>query len=297
MRDDSVRSMPLVTRRRVLGTSLALAAAPLLAPLPTAAAAQEATPVSIDPEVPFAEVDGTSLLLDLYRPPARDAARPAVLVFPGYGAGREYLAPNAQALAAAGYVAAVADYRASFATFVDDARLAARWVRANAPTYGVDPERLGAYGHSAGGQLAVLLGTRGTPGSATPVADPFDQVTCSVSVAGVGDVSVVERDTDRLPIALEITGLTSEQLLDGLRDKSPAALVDGQNAPAMLLHGGADEVLSPEQSWNLAAALQAAGVETVHVFLPGVGHGPIVEWELGEGLVLAFLRRHLRPDE
>jgi acetyl esterase/lipase len=219
------------------------------------------------------------------------------MVFPGWGGGREYVTPNAQALAAAGYVAVVADYRLSFSTFVDDARLAVEWVRANAAIYGIDPQRVGAYGHSAGGQLAVLLGMPGSPGSATPTPDPFTQVVCGVSVAGVGDVAVLERDTSKHEVIQQITGLTPDQIVDSLRDKSPAALVNEQSSPAMLLHGGADEVLSPEQSWNLAAALQAAEVETVHLFLPGVSHGPIIEWDLDGGLVLAFLRHHLRPDE
>ena len=43
-----------------------------------------------------------------------------------------------------------------------------RWVRANAETYGVDPERLAAYGHSSGGQLAALLGVRETRDDADP---------------------------------------------------------------------------------------------------------------------------------
>jgi acetyl esterase/lipase len=43
-----------------------------------------------------------------------------------------------------------------------------RWVRANAETYDVDPQRLAAYGHSAGGQLAAPLGVRETRDDADP---------------------------------------------------------------------------------------------------------------------------------
>ena len=70
-------------------------------------------------------------------------------------------------LADAGFVVASADYRltdtATFPAQLLDAKAAVRWLRANAADYGVDPDRIYAWGDSAGGHLACLLGlTAGT---------------------------------------------------------------------------------------------------------------------------------------
>jgi len=118
-----------------------------------AAQAQDATPdVESQQGEVYGEVDGEPLLLDVYRPPARDTPRPAVVLFPGWGASRISLIAQALELARAGYVAFAVDYRWDWPEFIDDAQLAVRWVRANADGYGVDPERICAYGWSAGGQ-------------------------------------------------------------------------------------------------------------------------------------------------
>jgi acetyl esterase/lipase len=58
---------------------------------------------------------------------------------------------SARALAEAGYVAFAVDYRLHWPEHIDDAQLAVRWIRANADRYGIDPERIGSYGHSTGG--------------------------------------------------------------------------------------------------------------------------------------------------
>jgi dipeptidyl aminopeptidase/acylaminoacyl peptidase len=275
----------MITRR----TFLATAAVTPFFTVPVAAAQDAVSPeIIVEHAISYGEVDGKRLLLDAYRPPVRDLPRPAMIVLPGWGGGRDYVAPNAAAMAAAGYVAFVADYRLSFETFASDAHLALSWVRENAATYGVDPERVGSYGHSAGGQLAVMLGIH-------DVADPSNRVACAVSVAGIGDVTVMETDPERLAVAAGIVGMPQEDLLAVLRDQSPAALVDDKTAPAMLLHGGLDDVLSPDQSRNLSAALQSAEVETAFVYFPEETHVPIIRWELGGGLVLAFLEQHLRP--
>lgn len=265
-----------------------------------ASAAQEATPevpVAVETGLAFAEVEGQSLLLDVYRPPSRAAPRPAVLVIPGWGGGRDYLAPNARAFAAAGYVAFVIDYRLSYASFVDDAWSALRWVRERAATFEVAPERVGAYGHSAGAHLAVLLAVGSVRGTATssPVV-ATGQAACAVAIASPGDAALLERAPETVAILSEVSGQTPEQVLDWNRSHSPVALVDGGSAPMLLQHGGQDQLLPPAHALALATALQTAGVEMAYDFVPGADHFTIVEWELGGDFALAFLGRHLQPE-
>ncbi len=112
------------------------------------------------------------LKLDLYVP-ASGAARPAVVWIHGGGwAGgspRAALGPYPDwrvvlaSLAARGYVVVGATYRfsgeAKFPAAIEDIKASVRWLRTNAAAIGVDPNRIGVWGESAGGQLASLLGT------------------------------------------------------------------------------------------------------------------------------------------
>ena len=61
-----------------------------------------------------------------------------------------------------GYVVANMNYRltreAPFPACIEDVRCAIRWMKANADKLGIDPERIGTYGHSAGGHLSLMAG-------------------------------------------------------------------------------------------------------------------------------------------
>src|SRR5262245_32064406 len=181
------------TRRSVLASA---ALSPLFAAV--SASAQEATPSSTL-GVAYGEVEGKQLLLDVYVPPAREAPRPAVVVLHGGGlleGGRLDVFAPAQALAEVGYVVFAPDYRLfrpetganKWPAQLDDAQRAVRWIRANAAAYGVDPERVGAYGHSSGGHLSALLGLRETRENVDPaLASASSRVTCVVELAGSAD--------------------------------------------------------------------------------------------------------------
>jgi acetyl esterase/lipase len=117
--------------------------------------------ISVDKNVPYGEAGGIELLLDVYRPREREDSRPAMLLFHAGGmtfGSRHMMADPATKLAEAGYVAFAVAYRLyspvneanPWPAQIDDAQRAVRWVRANATTYRVDPERIASYGHSAG---------------------------------------------------------------------------------------------------------------------------------------------------
>lgn len=117
---------------------------------------------------PYADYNGRRLRLDLYRPKERTKPLPAVVCIHGGGwrnGDRGSQTAVAQALAANGYVAVTITYRlrdeAIFPAAIQDCKAAVRWLRANAKRLGVDPERIGATGLSAGGHLAALLATSG----------------------------------------------------------------------------------------------------------------------------------------
>jgi acetyl esterase/lipase len=107
---------------------------------------------------------GTSNLLDLYLP--AKSAEPVPLVIWIHGGGWESGSKEAWPaifLVDKGFAVASSNYQlspeASFPAQIYDCKAAVRWLRANAKTYRIDPERFGSWGGSAGGHLAALLGT------------------------------------------------------------------------------------------------------------------------------------------
>ncbi|MDF1755659.1 MAG: alpha/beta hydrolase [Verrucomicrobiales bacterium] len=137
-------------------------------------------PTTISPEVEaqlerfealtYANYGDRKLELDLYRPKSAGSSEtlPAIVCIHGGGwwrGERRNHANLAKALAAKGYVAATITYRLSgeapFPAQIHDCKAAVRFLRANAEKYGINPDKIGAIGLSAGGHLTALLATSG----------------------------------------------------------------------------------------------------------------------------------------
>ncbi|PPL19059.1 alpha/beta hydrolase [Microterricola pindariensis] len=226
--------------------------------------------------------DGTLLTLDVCAPAEAGIERPAVLSIHGGSWARGDKA-NAdwravcQWLASEGFVAYSLNYRlvpeSLFPAAIDDVELAARWVRApaNAERFGIDPARLGAFGGSAGGNLAALLGTRGT--------GPLDR---GSRVAAVAELSApidlrraaVVRDGGNAlvqDIISRYLGCAEWALCPQAEDASPSTFIDPSDPPFLIGHADA-EFIPLAQSQNFAAALAAAGVGAELVTAPGDDH-------------------------
>lgn len=116
--------------------------------------------------VTYARYGERTLEMDIYRPEEAWGQLPAIVCIHGGGWAKGTRASHAniaQALAARGYVAATISYRLSgeapFPAQIQDCKAAVRYLRANAEAYGIDPDRIGAIGLSAGGHLTALLAT------------------------------------------------------------------------------------------------------------------------------------------
>ena len=103
----------------------------------------------------------------------------------------------------AGYAVASLNYRLSqhalFPAQVEDCKAAVRWLRAHAADFGYDPDRFGAYGKSAGGYLAAMLGTTGE----TTTFDVGENLSFSSRVQAVvdyfGPTDFLQMDAHRVP--------------------------------------------------------------------------------------------------
>ncbi len=263
------------------------------------------TPIKIIRDVPYSQSDGQTLLLDLAFPdPLPPHPMPVVLNFPG-GAwmecqkGVEY----ASILPQHGFFYASINYRVSsqaiFPAQIHDCKAAVRWLRSNAATYRVDPDRIGVWGGSAGGHLAALLGT------SAEIAELEGQGGYAGFSSRVQAVLDMSGPTDLLdPTWLEVYEPASppERLLGGpvleradlARQASPLSYINGQEPPFLLIHGDQDQIVPIRQSQLLYEALQKAGSDVTFRPIRGGGHNFDREWPEVEAMMLAFFQQHLK---
>ena len=225
----------------------------------------------VNRDVPAADASVTyapdhGLALDVFRPRgARATAAPTVVFFYGgawkRGSRNQYRFVGHR-LAENGILAIVADYRtwpaAGFPGFMDDAADAVAWAHAHAGEYGGDPRRLFIAGHSAGAQIAGLLGT-----DAHYLAARGMKPTDLSGVIGMsGPYDFVVGDT-YAPIFGPPSQWPKAQAVN---------FVNGDEPPFLLLHGDADRTVEVRDSIELADKLRAAHVPATLVLLPGEGH-------------------------
>jgi len=223
------------------------------------------------------------LKLDVYRPEdAGTGIRPAVLLIHGggfTGLDKSTMKAMGAFLAKSGFVAFAVDYRLLHGTEnrwpaqLDDVQRAVRWVRANSGTYGVNPERIGAFGHSAGAQLAALLGMEDTRDNSDAALSKYSsKVEAVVDASGPADFTTAH-EPDDIAFLTNFFGVDYAKHPEVWQDASPAFHVAKNNAPFLILHGTRDEVIPLAQSQELYEKLKAAGaqvslikVDDVHTF-------------------------------
>ena len=234
--------------------------------------------------VPYAALPGSRPLeLDLWLPPEGPHPVPAVVFLHGGGwrvgsrhsAGPAYR--NAQPgpferVAQRGIAVASIDYRlsgeATWPAQLHDGKAAIRWLRARADEVGIDADRIAAWGESAGGHLAELLGLVTDPAleGDIGVTGPSSAVSAVVAWYAPSDVGAVARDTGRDPAdpttpEAQLLGAPAPAVPDRAAEASPVTHVSPDAPPFLLLHGRADRAVPCVQSERLYAALVEAGVE------------------------------------
>src|SRR3954469_23609321 len=121
--------------------------------------------VTVQRDIEYGKGGETPLKLDLYSPKGHSKPVPAVIFIHGgawKGGYRQMYHYYCVKFAEHGFVAATISYRltgeAPFPAAVEDTKCAVRWIRANAEKLGVDPNKIGVAGGSAGGHLAMMIG-------------------------------------------------------------------------------------------------------------------------------------------
>jgi acetyl esterase/lipase len=186
-----------------------------------------------------------------------------------------------------GYAMAAVNYRLSqhavFPAQIEDCKAAVRWLRTNAAKYGLDPERFGAWGTSAGGHLVAMLGTAGT----IRTFDVGENLDVSSSVQAVADyfgpTDFLQMDAHRPSNGMihndprspesALIGGAIQQNPDKVARANPITYVTSSAPPFFIAHGDRDPLVPHHQSELLEAALKAAGVPVSFYTVKGAGHG------------------------
>jgi acetyl esterase/lipase len=203
--------------------------------------------------------------------------------------------------------------------YVDDVRRAVRFVRHRASEFGIDPQRLGISGSSAGGLIALVIAMRGQEGNSA-ADDLVDRVSSRVQAVGsffaptdlmnFGEASenILDFLRERYGVADpsfqfyevdEKTGVRTliterESVLRMLREMSPVTHVTADDPPTILIHGDADRLIPLQQSRRLVDRLNEAKVPARLVVREGVGHA-WSGWESDSALIAEWFDTHLRP--
>ena len=231
---------------------------------------RDAGAISVLENITYAKVGASDLHLDIYQPPNRSTGlRPAVLLFHGGGwtsYDKSSMRDIGEFLARLGFVAVAVDYRLFQGTAnrwpaqLDDAQRAVRWVRANADKYDVDRQRIGAYGFSAGAQLAALLGMEETRDNSDPALARYSsKVQAVVDVSGPTDFTT-DRDSHDDAFLTNFFGVSLSKDPELWRDASPVFHVSKKNAAFLIVHGTKDPTVPISQAQELYGKLKAARV-------------------------------------
>lgn len=271
-------------------------------------------PLTLLPGLQYGKAGDAALPLDLVLPgDGGTGPRPAaVWLFGGgwfsgsRGGGPSYWCSS---LAAHGIVCAAVDYRLSqyapFPAQIHDVKAAIRWLRGNADTYRIDPDRIGIWGHSAGGHLAALAaltgdlpaleGDCGTPGVSSRVQ------AAAIASANSDFLSLDLPDLDN-PAITQLFGGGLAEREDLMRLASPITHVQPGGPPCLIAHGTRDETVPFSQAEQLHRALLDAGVPVEFVPIDGGYHNwnqspeatwPKVRYFEFARLALRFFQQHL----
>ena len=260
-------------------------------PSPVAAQDEFKAPagVTIKRDVTFLASDREEKL-DLYRPDKNESGKPmpAVVIIHGGGwvkgdKGRKREFVSGTTLAKAGYVAISVNYETRkgkrWPNNLNDCKNAVRWLRKNAQKLDVDGARIGVIGGSAGGHLALMVAYTGDNPKFDDGLYPgiSDKVSACVDMYGITNLltrKVADKKgtpTDELK-EHRLFSKDRNEAPAMWRNASPVNYIDKNSPPTLIFHGTKDKTVDRDQSKELFAALQKAGVPSELEMVEGAGH-------------------------
>ena len=237
----------------------------------------------------YAEVDGKPLLLDLYLPEKPEGSPLVIWVHGGGWKGGSKQNCFVKWLSNFGYTVASINYRlvdiAKWPAQLHDCKGAIRWLRANAQTYGYNPDCVIAAGASAGGHLVALLGTTGDndelEGTVGGNSEQSSRVQAVVDYYGATDFLLRSRTQSwkvNKPgsVVYNLLGGPANQLVDKAKQASAKFHVTPNDAPLLVFHGGKDTTVLMNQTDAIEEAYKKHNLPVTVYRLKDAGHGGFV---------------------
>jgi acetyl esterase/lipase len=235
----------------------------------------------------FAQVNKSSLMLDLYLPAKSEKKAPLVIWVHGGGwKGGSKKNPQISWMTAHGYAVASIDYRltgvAIFPAQIHDCKGAIRWLRANAKKYNLDSKRFAAAGSSAGGHLVALLGTsggdNGLEGTVGGNLKHSSSVSAVIDFYGATDfilrsVTQPSRANKKGSVVYKLLGGPANEKTELAKQASSAYYVTPNDPPFLIYHGEKDNTVLLDQSQKIHSVYQKNGLSSTLVIVKGAGHG------------------------
>ena len=256
--------------------------------------------------VEYAKVGDKSMLLDLYLP--KDASgKPPVIIWVHGGGWKNGSKEKVKGLwlIEHGFALASINYRltqeAQWPGQVDDCRAAVRFLRSNADKYNLNPNRIAAWGGSAGGHLVAVLGTQDLPkdekvsSRVQAVLDwygPSDLLTMPPNM--VSEKRTLEQVAKSN--GAKLLGATVKDVPELAKQASAFWNVSKDDCPFLIMHGDKDPGVPIEQSIKLHNKQKEVGAPTKLYIVKGAGHGgKLFLTDEVNKVILDFFKESLKP--
>lgn len=241
-------------------------------------------------DVIYQKREGVALTMDVFKPEKPNGAAVIWVVSGGWVSNHESINPaisqlmNAQGLTVFQVVHGTQP-RFVISEINDQIQRAVRFIRTNASTYGVDPNRIGISGASAGGHLSLLAAGLGKPGN-PEASDPVDRASSEIQAVVAlfpptdfqnwGKQDYIPINAPALAVFRPAFGLkpnATQEDIKSLAEKiSPITHVGSKFPPTLLIHGDKDMLVPLQQSQTFVESLKKANAPHQLIVVPGAGH-------------------------
>lgn len=250
-----------------------------------AAQAKPAANIEVIPDVVYGHKDGMALTFDVFKPKANPNGAAVIFIVSGGWVSRytppDEAVPRYQQLLDKGFTMIMLRHGGSpkylIPEIVADVRRGVRFIRYNAKGWGIDPNRLGVWGASAGGHLSLMIGLASDNGAAGAKEDfmkESDRVQAVVAYFPPVDLRPIVRGLNPPPtggVLDNYPALNFEK--EKAPDYSPIVFVTPDDPPTLLIHGDKDDLVNISNSQIIFDAFKKGNVKTDFITIPGAGHG------------------------
>jgi acetyl esterase/lipase len=230
----------------------------------------------------YTSASGFPQRLDLFQPLFSSRNRPGIVMVHGGGwSGGDKSAYTAlgRYYAGLGYVCVSINYRLSpthvWPAQLDDTQAAVRWMRKYSRVLGVNPQKIGAVGGSAGGHLVLFLGETDTLNDFDPGLSGYSsRVQAVVDYFGPTDLTnPLEWHPSIWTLIFNLVGQPWFAGSPAYQAPSPLFFVSQGDAPTVIFHGTADTIVPVSQSQRIVPVMQLNQIPVDYYEFPGQGHG------------------------